>query len=332
VAEHVQVCEASRKRLEALRRTRELVRQLPSEETPSGFRDELFRTLASAKSEEDEASRTDVRARGGRDRFLTLTALVAASIIVFIMPLAALVTTQTVNFGGYMRDRVASEEAPMRETPEGSVGIMGAPQEASEEAATDEDDRGGELASEAKEDFPDVRGEAYTLRVPDVEGASIALRRLIADSGGTLESRDRVFDSGGNLTRTELVGSTPPEALDRVMDGVRDIGVVTERRSRESFAESGGPAEIVLVVERARPPSLAADNEDIVEEYAFGDSGELGRELERNFSGSWQRFGTSVASTLVWIAGHLPHLAFAGGLLLLIAGLVGKKRRSRRSN
>ncbi|MFP4199967.1 MAG: hypothetical protein ACLFS8_00970, partial [Clostridia bacterium] len=186
-------------------------------------------------------------------------------------------------------------------------------------------------AAKAPAEFASVgsKSEMYTVRVGDVEGASAAFRDLIADSGGTLESQDRVFDSEGELIRTELIGSTSSESLDRVATAVEHMGVVTKRRSRESFGQPLESAQIVVVVEHAPPRFMVAENERPTEEHGLGG---LWRELQTSFSSSWQRFGASVAAALVWISGHLPHLVFVGGLLLLIVGLVGKKRRPRRSN
>lgn len=307
VEAHLADCERCRRSLEALRRTRALVLGLPSTSPPPEFREGLREALRAAGAPKHSRG---VRSRGGGwHRGL---ALVAASILVVLLPMAALVSTMMVP---------TEDQFPLlaADPPPGEMGIMETAPEISTEEAADPPRDVEEI----------VASETYIIRVDDVEIATPQARSALLDGGGEVLGLTRTYDAAGYLNKAVLVGDLPRDAILEMGERAQQIGILVERRREEtSYGDPGTRTEVILSLEKMEHVVPPADGDELVRAEALRRPGALGERIRRSFSGSWTRFGAGVATALVWIAGHLPHLAFAVGAIILVFAVSRRGTRS----
>ncbi len=299
VREHLKRCDECRKAFESLRRTRALAQALPRADLPSGFRTELRTKLAQTRR-----ARTF---RGSRSRLRFGVMVAAAAALVLIMPFAALVSSTLPS-----HDAMLATHDP---DPADDIGAMEAPPDIATEEAPEEEAAEEHAITVTR---TAVQSEEYVVHVDDVESASHEVRTLLAEAGADLRRRKHVFDSTGVLARAELMGEGAPEAVEAAGILMRQVGAVVEHRAVEHYEDDApGTSQIVVTIEDFPVRTADPSREVPVEIESHTDPARLLSQISRSFSGSWRSFGLSVGALIVWIAGHVPHLAFAGGILLL---------------
>ncbi len=318
VEEHLSTCPECRRALESLRRTREFLAGLPSESPPEDLRVELREAISGVAAQ--DVPRT-VR---GRRRGISLAAVAAAAALVLLLPVAALLSTQLMVPG---HDRLVAESGdPLPAEAPNDVGIMGSPPEIEPEGDEEAPEETPGVAG-AGEDTVVVR-DSLTLRAHDVEWVSANARMIAEEMGGVLRKQSRTFDSRGGLVESILILDAPPEVTAAVGEGIMDMGTLVARTTEEgSEGDIDGTMELVISVERTPDVPPIVVEEEPAEAVAYGSPSLLAGEMRRSFSGSWIRFGAWVGNALVWVAGHLPHLAFFATAFFLSAGVVRLIRR-----
>lgn len=315
--QHLDACPRCRRVLSQLGRTSELLGNLPRRQLPEGFRGELRAALLEHKADRKATRPARSPPRGY---------LVAAMILVIILPAAAMFTHSVLGSSWMMMQAETADFAP------------------EEDAADPRPSAHVELPPDVLMSDVVPRTEVLHLMVTDVSALTARLVDVSESAGATVREQEYSWSPGGKLLQSSLVLRVSPEemgglrqrlthlgetVLYRVEGGVDDepevgMAVVPESAEREQEA-----SDVVLRVTlypyevQAHEPLEA---EPIVVRTLDTRRMPMTRRVFSAVADSWFLFGAHCTTAVLWALGHLPHLIFLFTLIVLAWLLTGSRR------
>ncbi len=320
VRAHLDGCRWCQREVEQLRRTREFLSNAPSYDLPPDFHRRLRAEL--------------LRKRAGVKRVVPKSLIPAgvylAALLAFLimLPASALYTYHAV-----------PPEMMLAQTDE-------AVQTEAEYSPVPQPERRAEW-SPISAPVSDLRTEELRLQVTDVRSRTEYLIETTAAEGAQVKEQEFTWGSGGDLQQATLVFQLSADEMSGIQKQLAQLGDLTLHRI-EDHAADRAPEE-VLVAGAARPDTddvsgvvmkvtlFALPSPQEEGEYEMlrlslepeGHAAPFARQLRTSFTDSWISFGAHVSASILWAAGHLPHLFFLGALVALAFLAVSGVRRPR---
>ncbi len=310
VRQHLVDCPACREELAKLRKTRQLLQSIPDRPVPKELRAQLKERLMANQCQAGFETPTGTALLPSRRRrspsYVPSLAVAAAVVLVLLLPVLALVGPFMGPIGTDMTLRTDGPDP----TPE----------------AADPDPGMAALEEEAASDAS-AFGSTLVIGVPDVAAAQEQAVTRIRDQQGEVTGVMQTWDDADALIRVELEIEVSPEGAAALQSELADLGSVLYHQ----FETETPAIDELLARGRAYYPTTPSQFSVHFEELTAPmpvdvEPETFGRQLHRNVADSWERFGKSVASTLLWVAAHLPHLAFLIGLSGVIIWVIARFR------
>lgn len=316
VCAHLDGCTRCRDRLEHLRETRAFLSSAPSYDLPPDFHRNLRAELLRKKAEQKRAAPLAWFPTG-----VYVAALLA---LLIILPLSALRT-----FHGASPDMMSATEDSIQ--PEAESPFVSMQEEAEEEA---------EPPTLASAPVSGLRTEQMRLQVTDVQGWTEFLIDAATAEGAQVREQEFTWGSDGSLLEATLVFELTAAEVSSIREQLVQLGDLTLHRADrldpppgEVSAELEGDTDASQVVMRVTlfaGPHPGEDKYEMPQASVYaGRDGPLAQQLRVALTDSWVRFGAHIHLSILWVAGHVPHLFFVGALIALTFLTVSRARRPR---
>ena len=314
VRAHLDGCTGCRERLEQLRATRGFLSSAPSYDLPPDFHRNLRAELLKKKAERKRAA--------PRVWFPAGVYVAALLALLILLPLSALR-----NFHGASPDMMPAAEESIQ--PQAEPGLVRMQEEAEEEA---DDAASPSLASAPA---GDLRIERMRFQVADVPGLTGHL--IDATTAGGVQVKEQAFTWGsdGTLLEATLLFELTAAEVPGIRQQIAQMGNLTlhsfgDRLDPPSGEISVDESQVVLQVTLfAGEQQYGMAQPSVDQRGGPGRDGPFALHLRAALADSWVDFGAHIHLSILWVAGHVPHLFFLGALITLTFLAVSRARRTR---